>query len=203
MVTSTHNPHEITLVHITNVFPARFVQNIAYLRERYEARARGAGAELARMELHSEGDGTQFPSLYIRSATADERLACMLLGSAMQIIRPLEDPQTGVSAYYLLPRDAEGRERPPVLLGATLRQSAEDLDSRNLDVLDFCIQYVLANQYRHKLKRDEVLASIDAEVAKVRDERNNNPLDKTYQLFTQARKKAEDMIGARSSYAQT
>lgn len=102
LVTSTQNRHEITLINITNVFPARFVQNVAFLREKYEQRTTGDEGELSRMELHSEGDGRQFPGLYARSPTAEERLAYVMVGSALQLIRALEDPQTGLSALYLL-----------------------------------------------------------------------------------------------------
>jgi hypothetical protein len=198
LVTSTQNPHEITLVHITNVFPARFVQNVGFLREKYERRATADGGELARMELHSEGDGTQFPSLYVRAPGAVERLAFMLVGRAVKVVQLLEDPQTGLSALYLLSRDAQGQENPPVLLGKTLREAADDLDAKNLDLLESSLQFMLDGEYRHKSKRDEIIASVDSEVNKVKAERNNNPLDKVYQLFLQARKKTDDIVVPRS-----
>jgi hypothetical protein len=196
LVTSTQNPHEITLVNITNVFPARFVQNVAFLKERYERRTSGDDRESAQMELHSEGDGRQFPSLYVRAATAYERLAFVLIGSALRVVQMLEDPQSGRSAWYLLSRDAQGKENAPVLLGRTLGQAADDLDAKNLDMLESSIRFLLEREYRHRTKRDEILAFVDAEVAKIKVERNNNPLDKVYDLYIQARRKTDDIVVA-------
>jgi hypothetical protein len=153
---------------------------------------------LSRLELHSEGDGRQFPGLYPRTPTAEERLAYAMLGSALQLIRTLEDPQTGLSAMYLLGKDAQGGEVPPVLLGGDLRRAAEDLDARNFDLLESSAQFLLDREYRHKSKRDEILAFVDGEVTKIKTERNGNPLDKVYQLFVQARKKAEAILVPRS-----
>jgi hypothetical protein len=74
-VTSRNKPNEITLVSLTNLFPSRFVADVGFLGERYNSRISGSDGQQARMELHGEGDGTQFPSLFIEDADPKKFLA--------------------------------------------------------------------------------------------------------------------------------
>ena len=58
LITHPGRGNEITLVKIKNLFPARFVEDVAFLRDRYQQRMKEQNAHV---ELHSEGDGSQFP----------------------------------------------------------------------------------------------------------------------------------------------
>src|SRR5262249_41897246 len=55
VVTNKSRPQEVTLINITNVFPARFVSVVDFLRKKYEDRLRAAAGKRAFLELHSEG----------------------------------------------------------------------------------------------------------------------------------------------------
>jgi hypothetical protein len=56
---------QIALVTITNLFPLRFVGLVKDLKTRYEQRIARAGRARATLEIHIEGDGTQFSDLFI------------------------------------------------------------------------------------------------------------------------------------------
>jgi hypothetical protein len=74
-VTSRNKPNEITLVSLTNLFPARFAADVGLLKEKYDSRINGSDGRQARMELHGEGDGTNFPSLFIEDADPKKYLS--------------------------------------------------------------------------------------------------------------------------------
>lgn len=54
--------HEFVIVSLTNLFPIRFVKEVQYLKEKYEKRI--ATGERAKIEVHTEGDASMYPSLY-------------------------------------------------------------------------------------------------------------------------------------------
>jgi len=59
--------HEFVIVSMTNLFPIRFVREVRYLKEKYEARVRTG--ERAKVEVHTEGDASFYPNLYTLDMT--------------------------------------------------------------------------------------------------------------------------------------
>src|SRR5262249_5491603 len=117
IVKSTGRANEITLVTLTNLFPARYVEDVSFLKERYFQRVNGNDADQARFELHAESEGTQLPDLFLPEADPKRYLANLLIAKGMDAIQSLEDPETGLSSLYLLTKDNRGFDREPVRLG--------------------------------------------------------------------------------------
>jgi hypothetical protein len=182
---------EITLVNITNVFPARFARDAAFLRQKYEGRL-GTGS----FELHSEGDGQQFPSLYVRSATPRDVFPYLLIAKAMNAAQQLEDPETGISSIYLLTKNERGRDNPPILLGTTIGRAAEEATGEIMDQLESLTTAGLAGDYLNQKKRDDLLVSIHADLDALR-EQVKNPLDRRYKAYLDAANKAEEILNRR------
>jgi hypothetical protein len=192
-VTSRNKPNEITLVSLTNLFPARFVADVGFLGERYNSRTTGSDGTQARMELHGEGDGTQFPSLFIEDADPKKYLAYLMMGQAANLIQKLEDPDTGHTNIYLVTKNAKGRENDPELLGKDFQSVVDDGSLSVYDALTTAVNQALQSEYLHKSKREELLANLEQQLGEVKAARKN-PLDKIYKAHVQAVDYAETVL---------
>jgi len=182
-------------VSITNLFPVRFAADVSFLREKYVLRMRGSDSADARVELHSEGDGTQLPDLFLEDINPNKVLAFYMLAHAMECARILEDPDTGVTSLYLVARDEKGRDLEPLLLGKDLRSAVAEASSTTFDSVSSCVKRLLQTQYLHRTKRDEILRNIESVIDGIRVE-TKNPLDKTYKAYVQARTLAEETLAS-------
>jgi hypothetical protein len=192
-VTSRTKPNEITLVSLSNLFPARFVADVAFLKQRYESRTSGNDGPQAKMELHSEGDGSNFPSLFIEDADPKKYLAYLMMGRAAGMIQKLEDPDTGLLSIYLVTKNAKGRENDPELLGKDFQTVLEDASLSVYDAITSAVNQLLQSEYLHKTKREQLLANLEEQLAEVKAERKN-PLDKVYKAHVQAVDYAETVL---------
>src|ERR1700681_570827 len=186
-------PNEITLINVTSAFPARFVAEVAFLKERYDVRVSGAAGAQATFELHSEGDGSQFPSLYLRKIGPEQVLPYLLLASALDIVQQLKDPETGAAGVYLRTKDKSGRDIEPVRLGDSLTGAVERVSAMSFDAMETQIQGLLAQEYLHSDKRAQLMAQVQKAVDTVKADRPN-PLDKTQQAYTRAGRAVEDLL---------
>jgi hypothetical protein len=191
-VPSQHSRNEITLVSLTNLFPLRFVSDVSFLKTRYDDRVAVGGVQ-ARMELHGEGDGTQWPDLFIGDVDQKRYLALLLIAQAMGLVRRLEDPDTGIASVYLVAKDTRGRDRDPLPLGADLASVTQDANAVVFDTLRAAVQAQLEQPFRHQSKRDELLTSVLTIVDEVKAVKKN-PLDKVYKTFVQASHAAEELL---------
>jgi Tubulin like len=193
IVTNTERTNEITLINVKSAFPARFVADLRFLKEKYDARVGGANGAQAVFELHTD-DPAGFPSLYPRVVGPAEVLPYLLLASALGIARTLKDPVTGREATYLETTDDRGREAEPIKLGDTLASAVDELGTAEFYVLEKRVQALLAGAYLHADKRTELLASVEALVEAVKAERPD-VLDRTRQAYIKAQRAVEDLLG--------
>lgn len=192
-VASRGRSNEITLVSLRNLFPARFVQDAQFLKERYEQRILNDTTGQARMELHTEGDGTQFPPMFIENVDPKKYLGYLMLGRAMGVLQSLEDPDTGVTSIYLIAKDKRGRELDPLPLGRDFASIVDDADLTAYDGLVSQLHPLLETDYLHKSKREELINRLDEHLAEVKAERKN-PLDKVYKSYVSAAQFAETLL---------
>jgi hypothetical protein len=193
IVTNPKRPNEITLINVTSAFPARFVQDVTFLKERYESRVGAGDGDQARFELHTEGDGSQWPSLFLRRITREDTLPLLLIAQVLGSVKQLEDPQTGVSSIYLLTVDSSGRDNPPRLLGKDFATAADSVDALAFDDLDHSIDTALASTYLHRAKREELYAAVLGAVGEVTAARSN-PLDPLRQAYVAADRTVESRL---------
>jgi hypothetical protein len=194
VVTNPTRPNEITLISVTSAYPARFVQDVTFLKDRYDARVSATDGDQARFELHTEGDGTQWPSLFLRKITRDDALPLLLLARSLGNVQQLEDPQTGASAFYLLTKDSSGRDNPPRLLGKDFAEAADSVDAFTFDALDHSVDTALASTYLHREKREELYVTVRSAVNEVTTARTN-PLDALRQAYVAADRAVETRLG--------
>ncbi|MFP5213459.1 MAG: tubulin-like doman-containing protein, partial [Acidobacteriota bacterium] len=191
-----NKPNEIALISITNLFPLRFVSQLQYLRQCYEARLCGSDPARAKLELHCEGEGMQHPRLFVASGEdlRKEGLPFILISKVLGIIQEKESPTTGKNELLLLTKDEHGFDNPPVRLGSTLTESVEMIDSENIEQIRSVTNKVLAQGYVHKEKQEELRKQVLQEVEAIKTERKGDIDDPIYQRFLEAGRRAMKII---------
>ncbi len=193
IVTNTERTNEITLINVKSAFPARFVADLRFLKEKYDARLGGPGGAQAVFELHTD-DPAEFPSLYPRVIGPAEVLPYLLLASALDLVRTLKDPITGKEAAYIEMVDERGREATPVRLGDTLDAAIDEVGTGQFYQLESRVQSLLAGEYLHADKRAQLLSSVETLVDAVKAEKRD-VLDRTRQAYMKAQRTVEDLLG--------
>jgi hypothetical protein len=196
VVKSTGRDNEITLVSLTNLFPARYVDDIAFLREKYDLRTTGTDGGQAKFELHSEGDGSDLPGLFMPEADPKKYLAHLLIAKSMGAVQSLQDPDTGVTGLYLLMKDDRGLDVDPMKLGKDFTEAWSNPNVEAADALEMSVTRGLASDFLHQTKRDELTQKVLAEVDAIKVERKN-PLDKTVRAYTDAARMADTLLQER------
>jgi hypothetical protein len=196
-VPSEVKPNEITLISVTNLFPLRYLDQTLFLKEKYETRVGGAASARARLEIHGEGDGTQFPPIYVPTMTEvkDQGLPYVLLAQAMGVINTSKNPKTGTDSLVLVTKDADGFDNDPIYLGADIVDSVDKLDSATTRSVKGAVTALLNGPvYGLADKRAAVQQSVVAIVEKVKTDRGGNPQDDVYRRFLDAGKKAVGVL---------
>ncbi|MGH9427177.1 MAG: tubulin-like doman-containing protein, partial [Terriglobia bacterium] len=124
-------PNEITLVGVTNLFPLRYAKPLAFLKERYEKRLSQTDKPArVKLELHCEGDGSQYPELFVpsREKLLDKALPYVILAKTLQIIKPLTNQATGSTDLFLVEQDEYGLPKR-TKLGRGLTEMFDSLDT--------------------------------------------------------------------------
>jgi hypothetical protein len=156
--------NEITLISIVNLFPLRFLRPVGMLRQRYEKRIESGGAR-ARLEVHIEGDGGDLPALFVpgEQTLRAEGLSYLILATCMGIVEKTRD-DAGRTQLRLLTKDADGFDNPPVLLGATLLEAADQMDENNFDLIKTAVLDGVNRNVRDDKSRTLLRSAILAEV---------------------------------------
>lgn len=196
VINTTASQSEITLVTLASLFPGRYVEDVAFLKERYQQRTTGANGEQARFELHTEGDGSQLPDLFLPEADPKRYLANLLLARAMGAVQLLEDPDTGLTGLYLLLSDERGLSRDPIKLGKDFAEAYVNPNAEASDALAMAVNQSLAGDYLHQAKRDELMQKLIGEVDAIKAERKN-PLDKAVRAYSEAARVADTILQRR------
>ena len=192
IIESDGKPNEITLVSITNLLPLRYLKPLKFLEEKYRRRIDTGGAR-ARLELHTEGDGTAWPRLFVASSAEVklQALPYVLLAKALGIIHVGKNPATGADEVLLLTKDADGFDNDPVALGKTFVTSADSINLEHLHTIKSVCDALLAGAgYVHQDRRSELQRAILAEVEAVKALLGGNIQDATYRRFLDAGRRA-------------
>jgi hypothetical protein len=141
---TTGRNNEITLVSLVNLFPLRFVRLVGQLKQEYEKRVREGGAR-ALMEIHTEGDGSQLPSLFIADAgtLARDARPLLLLGKALGMIVENRSAVTGKTGLVLNQIDIDGGVEP-MALGADLPSTVDMIQEIQVIALQAEVEHALA-----------------------------------------------------------
>jgi len=196
VIKTTTRQSEITLVTLSSLFPARYSDDVAFLKERYDQRVTGSDADQAKFELHAEGDGSQLPGLFLPEADPKRYLANLLLAKSIGKVQSLEDPDTGLTGLYLILEDERGLSLDPIQLGKDFADASANPNAEASDALAMAVSQALGSDYLHQAKRDELIKQVLAEVDAIRAERKN-PLDKTVRAYSDAARLADTIVQRR------
>ena len=186
-------PNEITLIGITNLFPLRYIRMVRFLKDRYDLRINSANnPDQVKLELHSEGDGGQYPALLIANE-GDMRakaLPSLFIAKALELITVIVNPTTGSSDIYLLGTDELGMTIR-TKLGKSLTEIAENIDLKVAQVLEQTANNKLKeDEWKHTDKLNELKQRILDELETVLAERRGDFEDSVYRSFETAARKA-------------
>jgi hypothetical protein len=196
-VESDTRPNEIILINLTNLFPLRYVKQVGFLRQKYELRLTGPNAQRAKLELHGEGDGSQFPKLYIPQQTevVKDTIPYLMLAQALNLLQTAPNPQTGVTELVFVAKDDDGFDMDPVFLGKTISESPAKLDRQNADVIRTAVVKLIGSkEWMVDTKRAELQKAIVAAVDGIKAERGGNVQDEVYRQFLDGGRKAVGLL---------
>jgi len=192
IIESDGRPNEITLVSITNLLPLRYLQPLKFLEEKFRRRIDTGGAR-ALLELHTEGDGTAWPRLFVASSAEirEQALPYLLLAKVLGFIHEGKNPATGADEVLLVTKDADGFDNDPVALGKSFTASADSINLETLhNIKSVCTETLSSPGHIHQDRRDEVRRAILSEVEAVKSARGGNIQDETYRRFLDAGRRA-------------
>ncbi len=198
IIESDSRPNEITLISITNLFPLRYLKPLKQLEEKYRRRIDTGGAR-AKLELHTEGDGSAWPRLFVASSVEvkQQGLPYVLLAKAFGFIHEGRNPATGVSEVLLVTKNEDGFDNDPISLGKTFVDSADNINPENVYVIRTLCEATLAGpDYLHKDRRAEVLKAVLNDVEAVKSSVGGNVQDGTYRMFLDAGRRAATILKA-------
>jgi len=195
-VESDGKPNEIVLINLINLFPLRYVKQVAMLKQKYDGRVSGARAARARIELHGEGDGTQFPALFIPSQTAvvSDALPFMLLARVMNLLQPLANPTTGAIELVFTAKGRDGFDTDPFSLGKTLTEAATHLDRAKSELVRTYVGLALERDFGDDSVRLQLAQALVTLIGEVKTERGGNVQDAVYRQFLDGGKRASALL---------
>lgn len=172
--------NELTVLGISNLFTLRCIEPLAALKAKYESRKHAS--EEARSLMHSEGDGNQFPPLFIPllSDVKATKLPLVLLAKAMGMIKERPDRNTGKPMTIFTYED-DGLPMDEPLGKGKFLDAVEDMSEKALAL----IERELSPKVKKALheQRLEWLENVKITVREIYDERGQNASDEIYKKY--------------------
>ena len=196
IIDSDVKPNEIVLVSLTNLFPLRYVRHVGFLKQKYDLKVNGPNAQRAKLELHLEGDGAQYPKLFVLADSDVERdmVPYLLLAKALKLIQQAPNPQTGATEMVLVAKDQDGFDTDPIYLGKSLAESRR-VTPVDANLIREYVQGILdTTDYSSEDRRSELQKTIVADVEAVKVERGNNIQDEAYKRILEGGKRAVKIL---------
>ncbi len=174
--------NELTVLGISNLFTLRCIEPLTALKTKYESRK--AASEEARSLMHSEGDGSQFPSLMVPSLTGIKaKLVLVVLAKAMGMVKERPDRNTGKPMTIFTYEDDGLPMDEPVGKGRFL-EAVEAVEGMNEKALALIERDLLPKIKKSvHAQRVEWLESVKTVVKEIYDERDRNASDEIYQKY--------------------
>jgi hypothetical protein len=187
---------EIVLISLSNLFPLRFVEQLNFLKKQHDTRiANSNNKERTRLEVYCEGDGAQYPVLFVDAEGPKTiGLPLLLIANALNIVQNYTNPTTGKSELLLISHDDDGMENDPIRFGASLIKAVDELNAANVELLKKEVEKRLQKDYQHVDNQKELKQKVVGLVNDIKGQRNGDIDDPVYKRFREAGKKANEMI---------
>jgi len=158
-------PQEITILSVTNVFPARFIAVVDYLRNEYSHRLAQPQSKRAFLELHSEGESydlasdQHFYGLFADTYKPADILPWVMLADALGLIEQGKDFETGRPTVRLTTVNRDGLTEK-LVLGPDMDTVVQDADAAAIEELQNQVQQALKGDYIRIEKRQELATTL-------------------------------------------
>lgn len=172
--------NELTVLAINNLFSLRCIEPLAGLKTKYESRKETS--EEARSLMHSEGDGSQFPSLLVPalSDVKAAKLPLVLLAKAIGMVKERPDRNTGKPLTIFTYED-DGLPMDEMLGKGRFLDATEDMSEKALALIERELLPKIKKAVHSE--RLEWLENVKATVREVYEERGGNASDEVYQKY--------------------
>ncbi len=190
-------PNEIVIISLTNLFPLRYASQVGFLKQKFDSKVNGPDGSRAKLELLSEGDGTQFPNLFVpaQDEVIKDALPYVLLANSLKLIQGGRNPKTGSAELLVVAKDENGFDTEPIYLGKTLGDCVNNLDLADADRLKSYVKKLLGNgQNLLDSTRSQLQEAVVAAVDAIKVECGNNVQDQLYRRFLEGGKQAVSML---------
>lgn len=151
----THSrSNEICMMSIRNLFPLRYLEDLEYLRKRYESLL-ASDSKREDKVIHSENDLHHFPSLFApteidlverKVAYQNEHEYLILLSLALDILKEEPESQDLEGGYYFIEEDDEGHIIRMEFMGKDFRSMKSALNPSWTDLLSKAIDSELPSR---------------------------------------------------------
>lgn len=171
--------NEIVFINVTNLFPLRYVEDVAALRRKYETRLDHPDGERRRTEIHTEDFAIDaLPPLFLPDSKElkrkektfqDGTIPYILIAKKMDLITRIDHPETGVKQEAILQKDEHGFDLPPVFLGNEFSLIPVKIGKEQFVHLKNNVESLLKDrtQYLHEEKRDELTKGVKELISEV------------------------------------
>jgi len=194
----------LTILSLANLFPLRYAAHGSYLKSKFTGRTSSGDAAKdarARLELFTEGDGTQFPDLFALSGSQlrEKALPLVLLfkADALGLIRRLTHHATGEDLgwnYY----DEFKPHEAPIPLGKTDQELMDNCDGRFVTKMEMLLQERLRPEDTGVLLKKQLEAHLQGLLDKAITD-YPNPADPERQRLIGAIEQAKRILNTRAS----
>lgn len=202
-VFSDVNPYEIVFVRMANLFPLRYVTQVKHLKERYEAKLVTGGAQ-KRLEVHTEGDGTQFPSIFQPTQEElherdqlqrDAAIPYLLFGKALKLFVESKNPKTGANTLHLPVFDEFGANTQNIDLGSDLNYAADNLPFEHIEIIKSRVDAMIQDEFAFADKKKELMGRLASELKEIIAQHNGDKDESVVKRFTVGYKATRTILG--------
>lgn len=192
-VANNYKTNEIIILSMTSGIPLRYIKDVDILHEEYVAKISEVGDVQHKLLLHTEGDGSQFPSLYPEKFDAQKReefSPYLVLALSLDIVKYgyLHDG-TGKKVYFYID---SGKETS--LHCQTFRNVIEKIDENTAGTIKEIVLNKLGTaEYLAKSKRAEVKDRIENEISSA-VKKECLPNKENFNSFIDAKNTAADVL---------
>lgn len=197
-VVTNYKDNQIVIISASSIFPLRYIDNLVMLKERFDARLIGPQANMNRLVLFTEGDGTTHPGLFADTVDMLEAKLrpIVILGYGMGLFEDKQDPTTGATYKGIGFEDEFGDKGDWILCGKNILDSV-----RILSRMDKAKSEKVVNEVEAKLRKcyvhNDNKTALKQAIVKVIKEQvlplcGNNDLDPQYALYKAESKKLFD-----------
>lgn len=197
--------NEISILSLANGFPVRVINEVKILKQKYDIVLKQMDENIAKLVLHMEGDGTQYPKIFLptqaevlaeNSKKLEEFLPFYIIAKAINTIDFIDrGDNTGNKVYGMNKVDKRGRQVGILEIGLNFIDVVTNYSDVAAMEITEIVKQKLSNEFKHIDKRKEIEQGItDCINTIVLKECNGMKKSPIYERFISASDKAYNII---------